>query len=108
VATTAGELKAKHIIHAVGPAFQEPDIEAKLRDITLASLRCAEAQGAKSVALPPMGTGFFGVPLDTSAKVVSQAIATHLAGQSGLERIAVCIQDTREVGPFSKAIEALA
>ena len=69
VASGAGEMKADHIIHAVGPRFQEEDLESKLRTTIVNATKCAEEKGIKKIAFPPMGAGFYGVPLDVSARV---------------------------------------
>ena len=69
VLTKAGEMKAKYIIHAVGPRFQEEDIMSKLKITVLNCFKQAEEKGITAIAFPPMGTGFYGVPLDLSAQV---------------------------------------
>ncbi|MEW6442618.1 MAG: macro domain-containing protein [bacterium] len=108
VVTGAGQMKAKFIIHAVGPKFQEEGEEAKLRQTVASALRRAEEKGIKKLAIPPLGTGFYGIPVETCAKVMVQTIREHLMnGNSGLEEVIICARDTREVKPFSKQIEAL-
>lgn len=108
VVTAAGELKARHIIHAVGPRFQEPDTEAKLAATVRGALAAAEQHGVTRLAFPPMGCGLFGVPLDTSARVMLDTIKQHLAGQTGLKEISVCVVDNRELAPFEKRLTASA
>jgi O-acetyl-ADP-ribose deacetylase (regulator of RNase III) len=108
VVSAAGNLKAKHIIHAVGPKFQEKDTEEKLRRTTENALKAAEELGVKRVAFPAMGCGFFGVPLDLSAKVVLGAIEKHLANGSKLEEVVVAVRDKREFLPFANRLSAKA
>jgi O-acetyl-ADP-ribose deacetylase (regulator of RNase III) len=103
----AGDLKAKHIIHAVGPKFQEPDEERKLREATLAALRVAEAAGVHQVALPPMGTGVYGLPLDVCSRVMVGAVKEHLAGAPKVKEIVFVALDTREYQPFAACLEKL-
>ncbi len=55
LASQAGKLKAKNIIHAVGPAFQEDDTEGKLRTTAQNALKTAEELGVEKLALPAMG-----------------------------------------------------
>ena len=76
--TSGGNLTAKFIVHAVGPKFQEEDTEAKLRTTIFNSLRCAEEKAAKSIAFPPMGAGFYGIPLPVCAKVMVETLAYYL------------------------------
>jgi O-acetyl-ADP-ribose deacetylase (regulator of RNase III) len=96
VATSAGDMKAGYIIHAAGPKFQEEDTENKLKRTIKNALKCAEEKGVKSIAFPPMGAGFYGVPLDTSAEITVQSIAEHLNGDTGIEEVILCAMDNRE------------
>ena len=108
VVTGGGNLKAKHVVHAVGPRFQEADVEGKLRTTMRNALKAAEDNQVRRLAVPPMGTGFYGVPLDVSAKVMLGVIREHLAGKTKLEEVIICAPDAREIGPFRTALEALA
>jgi O-acetyl-ADP-ribose deacetylase (regulator of RNase III) len=107
VTTGGGNLKAKYVIHAVGPRFQESGTEDKLRAVTLSALQQAESRGVKRLVFPPMGAGFYGVPLDVSAKVTLNAIREHLKGTSGLEEVIICARDAREFKPFQAVLESL-
>jgi len=100
VVTDAGELKAGKIIHAVGPRFQEENIEDKLRATILNVFKAAEENGIRQIAFPPMGTGFYGVPLDVSARVTIDTITEYLQGNTALEDVVICLQDSREFNPF--------
>lgn len=101
VITGAGRLEAKHIIHACGPKFQEADTEKKLRASIEAALKVAAANGIKSLAFPPMGAGFYGVPLDLCATVMLGTIQDFLASQSSLEEVIICVIDKREFTAFN-------
>ena len=102
VITGAGELKSKFIIHALGPRFQEPDTEEKLYKTMQRVLNLAEDKGIKRIAFPPMGTGFYGIPLDVSANVMLSSIRNHLSGKSNLEEVLICVMDKREYTAFEK------
>ena len=104
VITTGGLLKAKHIIHANGPKFCEPDEEGKLRRATEAALRLADEHGVKTLAFPPMGTGLYQVPVELSARALIETVAKHLAGETSLEQVLFVVPDTRERGPFEARI----
>ena len=103
----AGNLKAKHIIHAVGPKFQEPDEERKLRQATLEALRRAEEAGITQVALPPMGTGLYGVPLDVCSRVMVEAVKEHLSSAPKIKEVVFVAVDAREYQPFEARLKAL-
>jgi O-acetyl-ADP-ribose deacetylase (regulator of RNase III) len=108
VVTGAGELKAKQIIHAVGPRFQEPETEPKLAATMQAVLKLAEEKGLESLALPAMGCGFYGIPLDVSARIVLEEVKRHLAGASTLKQVRISVIDQREYKPFANRLSALA
>jgi len=108
VVTGAGKLKAKHILHAVGPAFQEPDMLEKLRATIRNVLAKAEEQGLSTLALPAMGAGFYGVPLAASAEITFEVIRDHLANSGKLEQVLVCLNDGREYRVFESALNAIA
>lgn len=102
VITGAGDLKADYIIHAVGPRFQEPNTEDKLYKTMLHVLHLAEEKDIKRIAFPPMGTGFYGISLDVSSKIMLSAIRSHLSEKSNLREVMICVMDKREYLAFEK------
>ncbi|GIU81731.1 MAG: O-acetyl-ADP-ribose deacetylase [Acidobacteria bacterium] len=83
VITTGGKLKAKYVIHTVGPIYgqnQGKDAEL-LADCYINSLKLAVEKGIKSIAFPSISTGAFGYPKDEAAAVSSQAIENFLSSQ---------------------------
>lgn len=107
VVTGAGDMNAKHIVHACGPKFQEHDLEKKLRQCMLSSLTAADKAGVKTLAFPPMGTGFYGVPLDLSANVMLDCIKSFVTNPTSLEEVIICVIDYRDYVPFRKKMESL-
>ncbi len=105
VLTTAGKLKANYLIHACGPKFQEPETESKLDAAMRAALAAADKKGVKSIAFPPMGAGFYGVPLDTCARVMTESLRAFLAGPCSLEEVVICVIDNREFQAFEKHVK---
>jgi O-acetyl-ADP-ribose deacetylase (regulator of RNase III) len=101
VITLAGRMEAKHIIHACGPKFQEVDTEKKLRSCMTAALKVAADNGVKSLAFPPMGAGFYGVPLDACAKIMLDVIKEFLQVPTCLENVTICVIDNREFTAFN-------
>lgn len=100
VVSAAGKLKADFIIHAVGPRFREEDIENKLRSTMVNSLARAEEKGAKRIAFPAMGAGYYGIPAGVSARVMLEVLETHLSGETGLEEVIICVLDTPQFDAF--------
>jgi len=107
VVSSAGEMKAKYIVHAVGPRFQEDDLESKLRTTVLNALRQADKKGITAIAFPAMGTGFYGVPLPVSARVTLETIRDYLSGATKIKDVVVCLLDNREFKPFQSQFAAL-
>jgi O-acetyl-ADP-ribose deacetylase (regulator of RNase III) len=96
VVTTAGELKARYVIHTNGPKFHEPDTEEKLREATRSVMRVADEKGITQLALPPIGTGMYQVPLDTCARVMVDTVTEHLEnGKTSLEVVSFVALDSR-------------
>ncbi|MEW5995207.1 MAG: macro domain-containing protein [Candidatus Zixiibacteriota bacterium] len=107
VVSSAGELNASYIVHAVGPRFQEEDMERKLRATVLNTLKRAEEKDIRAIAFPPMGTGFYGVPLTICAEVMVETIAEYLNGNTKIEEVIICLLDNREYQPFRDCLAAL-
>ncbi|MFH1809358.1 MAG: macro domain-containing protein [Pseudomonadota bacterium] len=107
IATTAGDLKASFIVHAMGPRFQEANMESKLEATMRSVLSCAQKKGVKRLALPPLGHGFYGVPLELSARVTLRALGEHLKNGSALNEVVLCMTDERQAPPFEKQLDAL-
>lgn len=76
VATTAGNLPFKAVIHAVGPRYGEGDEEAKLVRALSAAFACARERGWTSVSFPAVSAGIFAVPLDVCARAYLTAART--------------------------------
>lgn len=78
VYTSAGNLKAKYVIHAVGPMWGEGDEEKKLRSAVRRALEVATELKLKSVALPAISTGIFGYPKEEGTKVILDEVVRFL------------------------------
>jgi O-acetyl-ADP-ribose deacetylase len=75
VATTAGRLPARWVIHTVGPVYaKSEDRSGLLAACHTESLRVADDLGAESVAFPAISTGVYGYPLDEAAPVAVRAV----------------------------------
>lgn len=108
VVTGAGDLKASSIIHAVGPRFQEENLGEKLSRTVINCLKAADERGLSRIAFPPMGTGFYCVPLDVSACVMLTTIRDYLNGETNIREVIICLLDKREYLPFQKQLADMA
>jgi O-acetyl-ADP-ribose deacetylase len=77
VATTAGHLPARWVIHTVGPIYtDEEDPSGLLASCHVESLRVADELGATITAFPAISTGVYGYPLDEAAAVAIESVRT--------------------------------
>jgi len=107
VITTGGNLKAAHVIHAVGPRMGEGNEDRKLKDATLNSLKLADEHHLKSIAFPAISTGIFGFPMDRCAKIMLSTTIDYLNGDTGLERVIFCLFGSEAYQIFTKELENL-
>ena len=107
VITDAGTMKAKYIVHSVGPKFQEPDTEKKLHKTMVNALDAAKAKGIKQIAFPPMGVGFYCIPREVSAKITMDIAREHLQGDTSIEEIIFCCLDSWLYGPFEAQLSSI-
>jgi O-acetyl-ADP-ribose deacetylase (regulator of RNase III) len=91
VITTGGKLKARHVIHAVGPRMGEGDEDEKLRNATVNSLKLADEHRLRSIAFPAISTGIFGFPIQRCAEIMLTTTVEYLRGDTGLERVVFCL-----------------
>ncbi len=107
VLTTGGNLKAKYVIHAVGPQMGEGDEDEKLRNATLNSLQLADAQGLTSLAFPAISTGIFGFPINRCAEIMLGTTIDYLRGETSLERVVFCLFEKDHYEVFARQLEKL-
>jgi len=116
VATTAGRLPARWVIHTVGPVWRggEHDEPALLRSCYARSLAVAREVGARTVAFPSISTGIFGYPIDLAAPVALGAVRELLAAQQKsaeqtklgtIERVRFVLFDAATFAAYQSALE---
>ncbi|MFB8244011.1 O-acetyl-ADP-ribose deacetylase [Streptomyces sp. NPDC055952] len=99
VATTAGDLDARWVIHTVGPVFSaSEDRSALLSSCYRESLRVADGLGARSVAFPAISTGVYGWPMDDGARI---AVETVRAADTAVEQVEFVLFDERAHAVFA-------
>jgi len=86
--TRGYRLKARHVIHAVGPRQGDGDEEAKLVLALASSFQRAMERGWESVSFPAVSSGIFAVPLAVCASAYAKA-----ARASPLARVRLCLRD---------------
>ena len=108
VITRGGTLPARAVMHA---ATMGPDLstnEEAIRRATRSALARAAERGWTSVALPALGTGVGGFPLDRAASVMTEEILAHLRGGTSLREVVLALWGGEAEAAFRRALEAAA
>ncbi|MGW2963744.1 O-acetyl-ADP-ribose deacetylase [Streptomyces sp. NPDC001220] len=99
VATTAGELDARWVIHTVGPVHSTSEDRSELlASCYRESLKRADELGARTVAFPAVSTGIYGWPLDDGARI---AVATVREADTAVEEVRFVLFDQRAYEAFA-------
>jgi len=105
IATNAGKLAARYVIHA--PTMSLPAMSTDLESVekaTSAALRVAKALGLSRIAIPGMGTGVGGVPVDKAAQIMVEAIRRHLSEGTTLKHISLVSIDEAMIRAFESVL----
>ena len=105
VITTGGNLKAKHVIHAVGPRMGEGNEDQKLKHATLNSLKLMDDHNLKTIAFPAISTGIFGFPIAHCSKIMINTAKNYLQGKTQIERVIFCLYTTTDFEVFEKELK---
>src|SRR5690606_1875573 len=108
VSTTGGNLKARYVIHAVGPRGGEPEADVKLASAVRSALGEADRLGLRSIALPAISTGIFGYPMEEAAGIMLAAALAYLQQEeTGLERVVFCLYGEEAYNIFATELARL-
>lgn len=106
VITSAGNMGAAKIIHAVGPRWGEGSERGKLRNAIFECLQLAEQYQLESIAFPAISTGSMGYPLENCAKtMLAQIIDFTFEDINNLRTVIVCLENPIAFEIFSKEFE---
>lgn len=109
VITTGGNLKAKYVIHTVGPVYKDGSKgEAKLlKSAHLESLKLASAKGLKSISFPAISTGVYGYPVDKAANIALATAIDYLQEHADMELIRFVLFGSKTYDIFSEELKKL-
>jgi O-acetyl-ADP-ribose deacetylase (regulator of RNase III) len=102
--TGAGKLKARFVIHAASIRLGGRTTEAALRNSTRNSLKRAAEKRLESIALPAIGTGIAGFPIERCAEVMLEEARDHLRGTTSLTRVEMVLFDAPALKAFAHAL----
>ncbi|MEU6488616.1 O-acetyl-ADP-ribose deacetylase [Streptomyces sp. NPDC046887] len=102
VATTAGRLPARWVIHTVGPVHSTTEDRSELlASCHRESLRVADELGARSVAFPAISTGVYRWPVEDAARI---AVETVRAAETSVEEVRFVLFDERAYEAFAARV----
>jgi len=109
VITTGGKLKARHVIHTVGPVWRgggsgEADL---LASAYRQSLALAVGRGLKTVAFPSISTGAYGYPVEPAARIALETVARFLQEDESLDEVVFVLFDYRTARAYEAALQEL-
>jgi O-acetyl-ADP-ribose deacetylase (regulator of RNase III) len=92
VSTDGYELKAKYVVHTVGPVWHggTQNEEALLASCYRTSLKIARQIGARTVAFPAISTGVYGFPLDRATGIAVATVRDFLAEDDAIDKVIFC------------------
>jgi len=108
VITTGGNLRAKHVIHTVGPIWQSGNKgeAALLESAYRESLKLAAEQKLTSVSFPSISTGAYGYPVAEASRVAIKAVISFLTEQvTSVKDVVFVLFDFRTYQAYSSALE---
>jgi len=109
VITGGGSLKARHVIHTVGPVWrgggseEEKLLAAAYRN----SLQVAQEKGLKSIAFPSISTGAYGYPVEKAARTALSTVKSFLEENPSLDEVVFVLFSERDYEIYSRALTEL-
>ena len=106
VITRGYNLKARYVIHTVGPVYRgaSPSAEGLLKSAYQGSLEVARAKGVRSVAFPSISTGAYGYPLEEAAPVALHTVIGFVQRYPEIERVRFVLRSSRAFRTFEEAL----
>ena len=107
--TKGYNLKAKHVIHTVGPVYRRDGEQAPelLASAYRRSMEVASENGLKSVAFPSISTGAYGYPLDEAAPIALGTVLDYMMDHPEIELVRFVLFDGKTLGAYEEALKKL-
>ena len=109
VITSGGNLKAKQVIHTVGPVWLGGfHVEAELlKQAYRNTLKLAVAKGLKTIAFPSISTGAYGYPIEEASRIALATVKAFLEKEDRLEKVIFVLFSERDFEVYLKAVKNL-
>ncbi len=106
--TKGYNLKAKYIIHTVGPVYSNSKRDPiNLKSSYLNSLKLASENRIKSITFPSISTGAFGYPVEEAAKIALSSVIEYLRQNTGIELVRFALFSKSDFDVYKSALEKL-
>ena len=105
VITTGGKLKAKNVIHTVGPVWHDGknNEQQKLADAYKNSLKVAIENGIRTISFPSISTGAYGYPVEKASTVAIRAVFEFLEENPVIEEVRFVLHSDHDLKIYEKA-----
>ncbi len=109
VITTGGRLKARHVIHTVGPVWHggQKGEPKTLASAYRESLKVAAENGLRTISFPSISTGVYGYPVEKAANVALKAVADFVRNDITIEKVEFVLFDSRTFDAYRQALNEL-
>ncbi|MGE5574865.1 MAG: O-acetyl-ADP-ribose deacetylase [Ignavibacteria bacterium] len=109
VITSGGNLKAKHVIHTVGPVwFGGLHVEAELlKQAYRNTLKLGASKGIKTIAFPSISTGAYGYPVEEASRIALATIKAFLEKEDRIEAVIFVLHSKRDLEVYLNAAKTL-
>ena len=109
VITSGGNLKAKYVIHIVGPVWHggtcgEPEL---LAEAYRNSLKLAVSKGLKTIAFPAISTGAYGYPIEKASQIAISTVKEFLEKEDDLDKVVFVLFSKSDFEIYRKAAEGI-
>ncbi len=109
VITTGGNLKARYVIHTVGPIWRggkhrEPGL---LAEAYKSSLKLAVSNGLKTIAFPSISTGAYGYPIEEASKIALKTVKEFLEKEDKLDEVVLVLFTQSDLDIYKKTAKTL-
>jgi len=105
--TKGYNLPAKHVIHAVGPTYSNPDAPALLASAYKRSLEVAVDNNIKTIAFPAISTGIYGYPMGEASAITLRTIHDFVRENTAIDHIIIVLFTTDALATFTDALSTL-
>lgn len=103
--TGAGNLPTRYVIHAASMRIGGKATAESIRSSVAHSLQLAQTHGVRTIALPAVGMGIAGFPLQEGARIMMETLKAHIDGGTRLELARFCLFGAEAVQAFETALQ---